>query len=271
MTFVEKSVEATELYNEQKLADALAAFETLLREYGDLDEDGYVAMSLADCLFGMGRHEEARTMYSAVIQGHPELARTAQHRLWEVDLMGEPDENLIVELRAAAATDTENAYTLQLQLGRALQKRAVAMLSEAMTAFRSAVATEPDLAQPTRHLVTNQIEILAEIQEDLSALLDRLERNWGPIKTLKEIAEADCDAAPQIDAYRAEWTAALQGQSPVHLEATLDAQGNVKATANKRPIQLNATQSLIIRRHQERINAILLEAMQAGPAEAPTR
>ncbi|HON68275.1 MAG TPA: tetratricopeptide repeat protein, partial [Phycisphaerae bacterium] len=271
MAFVEKSIEATDLFNERKLPEALAAFEALLRDYGDLDEDGYASMSLADCLFGMGRLSEARAAYQAVMQNHPGLVKMVQHRLRELELLGEPDENFIAELRAAVASETESAYTLQLQLGRALQKRAMGLLSEAMTAFRSAVATEPDLAHPTRRLVTNQIEILAEIQEDLSALLDRLERHWTPIKTLEEIAAANDESAPQIEGYRAEWTAGRSGSSTVHVEVTLDDQGNVKATANHRPIRLNETQSLIIRRHQERINAILLEAMQAEPAETPAQ
>jgi Flp pilus assembly protein TadD len=63
MDFVERSVEATALYNQRKLPEALASFQLLLQEYGDLDEDGYVAMSLADCLHMLGRHDEARTAY----------------------------------------------------------------------------------------------------------------------------------------------------------------------------------------------------------------
>jgi tetratricopeptide (TPR) repeat protein len=270
MEFVERSVEATELYNQRKLPEALASFQFLLHEYGDLDEDGYVAMSLADCLHMLGRHDEARVAYESVLVAHAELAEVVRSRLREVALAGEPDDALLEELRSAAAFESEDLYAIRVQLGRALQKRAAALLSEAMQAFRSAAATDPTVAQPTRRTTASQAEMLAELQEDLASLIERMERSWGAMKTLQELTESARDFSEQrIEGLHAAWMSVIEDREPVRLETIWDSQGKLQATANKRSVQLSHTQSLIIRRHQERINAILLEAMRAGPADEP--
>ncbi len=271
IAFVEKSVDATELFNQQKLPEALAAFQSLLQDYGDLDEDGYVAMSLADCLHAVGRNDEARAMYQSVATAHPTLAEAVQHRLRELSLSGEPDDALLNQLRTAAAGAVEDAYSVKVQLGRALQKRAVGLLKEAIAAFREAAETEPNLAQPTRRLVGSQTEMLAEIQEDLTSLIQRMDRAWGAMSRLSDWKGMESDAAP-AGLYRAEWTQTANGQPPVKFEISWDECGIVNVNANGRAVPLNPTQRLVIRRHQERINAILMEAMQAAPAEpAPRR
>jgi hypothetical protein len=188
--------------------------------------------------------------------------------LREVALTGEPDDELLEELRIAAAGESEDLYAVRVQLGRALQKRAAALLSEAMHAFRSATATDPAIAQPTRRRVAGQAEMLAELREDLASLIDRIDSAWAAMKTLQELTDSTGDFREQrIEDLHAAWTSVAEDHGPVRLETLWDGQGNVQATANKRTIQLNHTQSLIVRRHQERINAILLEAMRAGPAD----
>jgi len=270
MDFVEKSVAATELYNQRRLPEALVAFEELLRDYGDLDEDGFVGMSLADCLLGLGRHQEARTMYKSIESAHPGLAELVQQRLWEASLAGEPDDAVLEELRTASAAEGEAAYVARVQLGRALQKRAVSLLSEAMNTFRAAVATEPTLAQPTRRLIAGQAEMLAEIQEDLSSLIQRLDRAWAAVNTLGEPCETTSDTDErQIGQFHSTWTVVREAV-PVHLEVSWDEASAIKAFADRQVVQLNRTQSLLIRRHQERINAILLEAMQSGSEDPQT-
>lgn len=267
MEFVERSVEATELYNQRKLPEALAAFQMLLQTYGDLDEDGYVATSLADCLYLLERYDEARTAYESVLATHPDLETVVRPRLRELALMGEPDDFLLDELRAAAAAETEHAYGIRVQLGRALQKRAAALLTESMEAFQSAVGTEPHLTQPTRRRIASHAEMLAEIQEDLRSLIERIERSWGAMKMFVELAECKEELNGQrIQGFQAAWVTGAEGLEPVRLKMSIDDGGRVQATADKQTVPLNSTQSLIIRRHQERINAILLEAMQAESA-----
>lgn len=265
MEFVERSVEATELYNQRKLPEALAAFQMLLQTYGDLDEDGYVATSLADCLYLLERYDEARAAYESVIAAHPDLEPVVRSRLRELALLGEPDDFLLDELRAAAAMETEDAYGIKVQLGRALQKRAAALLIEAMEAFQSAAGTEPHLAQPTRRRIASHAEMLAEIQEDLHSLIERIERSWGAMKMLVDLAECKEKVDGQrIEGLHAVWSSSgADGREPVRLEMSIDDSGRVQATIDQHTVPLNSTQSLIIRRHQERIDAILLEAMRA--------
>lgn len=268
MQFIEKSVEATDLFNQRKLPEALQAFEVLVRDYGDLDQDGYVATSLGDCLQALGRHEEARAMYESVAAAHPEMAEPIRQRLWEIKLAGEPDDAILAELRSLASGELENVYAIKVQLGRALQKRALAMLAEAVTVLREAAESDASQMQPARRTIVGQAEMLAELKEDLSSLIARLERGWAGMKTIKELTEP-CETPDSIQGCRSDWTSrAADGQS-IKLETQWQDDGTVKATVNGRPIQLNATQELIIRRHQERINAILTEAMQSGTSQRP--
>lgn len=267
MEFVEKSVQATELFNEHKFAEALTLFQDLMQTYGDLDEDGYVAMSLADCLNGLGRRDEAKAMYQTVVAAHENLAQVIQQRIREMALSGPPDDVFLEELRVAALTEVENAYAAKVQLARALQKRAVSLLAEAVEVFRAAAETDPNLAQPSRRMVSGQAEMLAEMQEDLTALINRMDRAWNVLNALKEPNDAHETGASGVGTYRAEWDAA-QGGEPLKIETTWEECGDLQVTVNGKPLVLNRTQSLVIRRHQERINALILEAMKNPPANA---
>lgn len=267
MAFVEKSVEATELFNQRKFAEALVRFEELIRDYGDLDEDGYIAMSLADCLVGLDRLDEARAMYESVAAGHASLAQAVQQKLRELALNATPDDALLDELRAAVAADLDRAYAANVQLGRALQRRAASLLAEAATVFRAAAEAEPNLTQPSRRLVSSQAEMLAEIQEDLTALISRMERAWGALQSLKEMSDQSDAATAAGVTYRAEWTSPVNAGQPLKFETTWAECGDLQVTVNGKPVVLDRTQSLIIRRHQERINALLNDAIKASPAE----
>jgi len=266
MRFVERSVEATELFNQGRHAESLAVFDELLRYYSDLDEDGYVAMSYADCLSAMGRYEEARVMYESIPPSHPALAETVRGRLREMALAGDPDQMLIQELREAVRLAGQEGYSVKVQLGRALQKRAALLLDEASTAFRAAAETTPTLAQPTRRIVAGQAEMLAEIREDLSSLIDRVEKAWAAVKRLTETGNCGGESSDaEVRQYRAEWVTSSSPQQ-VKLETTGDDGTVIQAIINGKSVPLSRTQSLIIRRPQERINAILFEAIQADPA-----
>ncbi|MBI4581653.1 MAG: tetratricopeptide repeat protein [Planctomycetes bacterium] len=268
MAFVEKSTQATELFNERKAAEALPVFEELARDYADLDEDGYAIMGLADCLHALGRVDEARAQYEVIARAYPSLGADVRQRLREMALAGEPDDSLLNELRTEAATATEDVFTVQLQLGRALEKRAAALLREAVTAFRTAADTDRDLLHPARRAAHRQADMLAEIQEDVSSLIDRMEQAWGAIKTMGDLARCkDEQTDASVEGYQAAWTAPGKDQQRVRLEVTWTGDKTIKATMNGSPVQLSPTQTLLIRRHQERISAILLEAAQTGGAE----
>lgn len=270
MEFVEKTVQATDLYNQGKLAEALAAFDALLRDYASFDEDGYVATSVGDCLAVLGRHAEAVQAYAQAMSAHPGLTQSLLQKLREVQLLSGVDDTLIAELREDFATAQGDRAAVAWQLGRALQKRAESLLAEAVQVFH-VVGDEVESAQPQARAINNHAAMLTELHEDLSSLIQRLEGNWSALGRLGEMV--DCGGRDTSDsrteAFKGEWVIRTLSQALRVTAGGEDAAGDLQFTLEGRPIQLNRTQALLIRRHQERINAILLEAANA-PAEPPS-
>jgi tetratricopeptide (TPR) repeat protein len=275
MVFVEKTARATDLFTQHKLPEALAAFAELARDYPDLDEDKYVAIGLADCLYAMGRDEQARAAYKAVADqavaaGHPELKQVVAVRLRDMDLAGpQISDALIAELRREAGTASgEQRMSGQMQLGRALQKRAAGLLKEAVAMFRIAGEKDGEIANSGQRAMSSQLAMLAEIQEDLASLVDRVEKTWGAVRTLGEIIDHGSPDAGITD-YRAEWsTSAADARQVKIMVAWRKGESSPQITVNGRIIKLNSTQVLLLQRHSERINAIIQEALLADQAQA---
>lgn len=66
-TFIDRAAEATEHFNEGRAAEALAIFQGLLEKYPDQDADGYVSLSIGDCLFALDRFDEAVAAYQRTV------------------------------------------------------------------------------------------------------------------------------------------------------------------------------------------------------------
>ncbi len=269
MTFIDKIMQATKLANDNKTKEALALFEKLAADYGDLDEDGLVAMSIGDCLVALKQYREARTAYHNAAEAHPELARSVRQRVVELELAGEVSEVLVEDLRVATADQDEVTAGAYWRLGRALQKRAKATLIEAATAFRLAGSVEPSQMSFCRPVpMRRQAAMLEELAEDLGALIDQSEERWGWLRQLiaggsprsrATLAKPDL----VVQARRCEYTVQAREDPPIKLEITQDKDDcTMRYAADGKPIVLTETQKLLIRRHEARINAILLEAVK---------
>jgi tetratricopeptide (TPR) repeat protein len=272
MAFVEKSVEATNLYNQRKLPEALAMFQELTQKYPDLDEDGYVMMGLADCLHALGRNDEARAAYQSVAARHVDQKETALSRIRELEVAGvQITDALIKELQQAAAAAGDNQISAQLQLGRALQKRAAALLKEAVTAFRSAGEKSRDIGAAGQQTIAEQAAVLAEIHEDLASLVDRVDKTWGGMRTLGEIARSTSPdgGGANIADYRAEWTTVAGGDKRSSIQVSWSkGQTAPRIVVDGRIIPVNSTQARVLQRYQERMLAVLQETIQTDQAQA---
>lgn len=269
MAFIEKSVEATNLYNERRLSEALAAFDDLLRNYGDLDEDGLVAMGMADCLFAMERYDEARRLYQVIAGSHPASAAAVNLRVREIDLVtGAIDDAMLAELRqAAAASEHGDHLRAQVQLGRALQKRAAVLLTEAANVFRFA-AEGRSAAGPGSRRLLNQAVMLAEIQEDLAWLVDRVDASWAADRTLGQLVDEASleDAEADVRDCRLGWRSVEPQGAARDCEINWAGNRDVRLTIDGRPVELDANAALVIRRHLERIDAVVRESRTARTA-----
>jgi tetratricopeptide (TPR) repeat protein len=273
MTFIDKTMQATKLANDNKTKEALALFEKLAADYGDLDEDGYVAIAIGDCLATLERLEEARTAYKNAAEAHPELANSVRQRLVELELAGQVSEVLVEDLRVEAANQDEATAAAYWRLGRALQKRAKATLIEAATAFRLAGSVEPSQISLVRPApMRRQAAMLDELAEDLGALIDQSEEKWGWLRQLMVGGSPRGRAKPVkpdlvVHARRCEYTVQTREDPPIRLEITQDQDDcAMRCAADGEPIRLTETQKLLIGRHEARISAILLEATEHGKA-----
>lgn len=278
MTFIDKTMQATRLANDGKTKEALGLFEKLAADYGDLDEDGYVAISVGDCLATLKRFREARAAYKNAAEAHLELADSVRQRLVELELAGEVSEALVEDLRVETADQDEVAAADYWRLGRALQKRAKATLTEAATAFRLAGGVEPSQISLCRpEAMSRQAAMLEELTEDLGALIDQNEEELGWLRQLMAGGPQRAGGPPEPDlvvqARRCEYTVRTAEAPPIRLEITQDQDDcAMECSADGTPIVLTETQKLLIRRHEARISAILLEAMdrdRAGPKANP--
>jgi len=268
MAFIDRSSRATELFNANKPAEALAIFRDLALNYADLDEDGYAALSVGDCLAALGRDDEARAAYASALSTHPGLATDISSRLIELELAGEVTDAMIEQLRAAAMASQEGRHAAQWRLGRALQSRARSLLAEAAKAFRAAAGRET----PFGSLLVGQADLLEELAGDLEAAISRADAAWGTAR--RPFWKRQCDGdepasgRPLTEMLRCEWVARTKDGCRIEFQVGRDGKdGQVQVTANGKPIRLTRAQQLAIQRHGERINSILLEAAMSSAAK----
>ena len=267
MAFVDRSTEATALLNSNEPEAALAIFEAVEADSADLDEDGYVAIAIGDCLVALGREAEARDAYRHVAADLPELAEKMTYRLAELELAGEPSDALIEELRLAAQVDDPSRYTATWQLGRALQKRVGAFLAEAAATFR--IMGEADSVSRCRGSMIDHATTLQELADELERLVQRMESKLSlPGRPrVRDLSDLDLESSEQVrtERLRSRRVIRLRDERRIEFETTAeDADGEARVTANGRPIELTERQALLIKRYNDRINAILLEAADSA-------
>ncbi|MHC4675244.1 MAG: hypothetical protein ACYTF1_09885 [Planctomycetota bacterium] len=273
MYFIEKMGEATELFNSSQPQDALDIFQDLQDNYSDLDQDGYVATAIGDCLVIMGQYGEAAIAYDAAVDSHPELAENINQKLIELELIGEVTDRLIQDLRKAAqVTEETKPSTTNWQLGRALQKRAKNLLVEAVELFRSSPRDRKSRCFTSAQMFINQADLLEEFTEDLEILIDRLESRLGLLRQLAFSPSDMSDEAltPEMvtEKKRSEYVIRTKDGQRVEFQIKTDQQNcQNEIVANGRPIELTHRQILLIKRHEERINTILLEAVEQNETE----
>ena len=176
MYFVEKSAQATELFNAGRPADALVTFQEILAGCPELDEDGYVAISIGDCLAALDQPAEARSAYAAALAAHPEMKAGIEARMAELDLSGAITDALIARLRLAAQAKDDARFAANWRLGRALLGRAEDLLREATAAFDTVKKSE-GLCELSRALAARAVS-LAELSDDLASMKAELTDLW---------------------------------------------------------------------------------------------
>jgi tetratricopeptide (TPR) repeat protein len=267
MQFIDQSFNATELYNAGEVEKALTIFQELLVTNPDLDEDGYVALSVGDCLAALGRIQEARDAYHAAVASHPDLNTEVNRRLVELDLIGNVNDDLIATLRCEVQQRDSDPYTSNLQLGRALEKRAEAMLKESISAFRAAFVVGSSCLG---NITQNHVAALEDLTDDLEFNIEQLEsylNQLGRKKNIKTIETEKKTPSVAIEKQHWRWNSRIEHQPAVSIEIKINKDGNKEILADGQAIKLTPTQELLIRRHEQRINQIILEA--AGKFNKP--
>ncbi|MBP7933499.1 MAG: hypothetical protein KA354_02515 [Phycisphaerae bacterium] len=256
-------MKATDLFNEGKVKEALAVFKKLLETNPDLDEDGYVALSIGDCLAVLDRREDAKAAYEAAQAAHSDLAGAVDDRLIELELAGNVGDSLLDRLRFAATGRSEKRFVAAWQLGRALQKRAQALLIEAASAFR--MAAQLDSPIPKTDWQADHLVDLDDLNDQMTGAIERVERRWAELRRYLSGRQGPGEQLPiqQSSTQRRQYECTLRtaGGGQVVLRGSQDrTDGGPRFTANGKPIQLNEAQADFIRRYQERIDHVLLEA-----------
>lgn len=271
--FIERLAEATNLFNAGKAEEALAVYRELLSGSPDLDEDGYAAIGVGDCLAALGHHEPARTAYAAALAAHPDIQSNVAGRLAELDV-ADADDNALTRLRTAAASG--KAIDLW-RLGRALQRRAESLLLEAGRTFRSAATAPPAELLPkymSKSLV-GHVAVLEELTRDLSAIVARTELTWDMpqrANSLVQTTPAPVATEPTFTTQRQKAEFLLETQDRRRVEVQLRGESDcdpVQVTVNGRSVELNETEMQLIQRHRDRINTILMEAAARAHDQGP--
>ena len=258
MYFIDRAAQATELLNAKKAEEALPIRQELATTYADEDADGYVGLSLGDCLGQLKRPDEARAAYQAALARQPDLQERVERKLGELEVSGEITDAVVGRLRAEA--QSSGTTSAKWRLGRALQKRAAACLAEAIAAFRS--IAEPGTPEcETGFSGAGHANQLEDLLADLNALIQQVEDRWS-IK----LADLEKKAIPQgIVAEQRRVEQVLKAPDGKRYEIVLrrEAQDRpAQITVNNRPLVLSEAQRRVLKQHQERIDALLIQAAQ---------
>lgn len=271
MYFVEQAAKATEWLAADKPREALVIFENLAANYADLDDDGYVLRAIGDCHVALGDFAAAQAAFEKAVSLRPELAEKLASRLVETQLEGEPGDALIAELRVAASTDRRDRALSQWQLARALEKKARALLLESAAAFRTLDEAEFPVPSPRSFHFAERAAALEEIAEELNTLIHDLQKAWSALQWGRLVRIESADKTPNAEAVlsklRASWVVRKKDGAELKLELRGD-ETDCKTTliVEGRPVALTDLQTQLIRRHHERINAILMEAVEKTSA-----
>ncbi len=262
--FIDKSYDATDLFNSNKPQEALEIFRELVENYSDLDQDGFVAMSMGDCLAALGQYQQARMAYVAAGELHVELAKSVSRRLVELALADNVTDALIDQLRTAAGAEEADRIASSWQLGRALQKRVKTLLTEASAAFGAGIG--PDAFSYSRSSVSRYCTTLDELAEDLATVIEYLENKWAIMGGGFGRTAQKGDKARQpeivITSQNWQWVVSIDDEKEIEFQIKCDPQdAKRRITADNEPVKLTKTQKLLIDRYQERINTILLRAI----------
>jgi tetratricopeptide (TPR) repeat protein len=265
MRFVERSMEATDLLNAGKPAEALPVLQELVDRDGDLDADGFAQLSLGDCLAQLNRPDEARRTFLRTAAAHPDRKSEVDQRLLDLELAGPITDDLILRLRAAAGVAEDSRYVGTWNLGRALQRKAMALLDEATACFATACAGTSPLA---RDLCRSTHQgLLTLVRQELASAIAKAESRWQRGATTASLSEYD-DAQTEssaLSACRADWTIQTAEGKAHHVALRQDKKDGDKfdLTLEGKAVSLTPEQAALIRLHQEQIARILCETIGA--------
>ncbi len=261
-------MEATDLLNAGKPAEALPIFQELTAQDADLDSDGFAMLSMGDCLTQLGRPEEARRVFLKTAAAHPERKAEIDQRLLDLELAGPITDDLILRLRAAAGVPDDSRYVGAWNLGRALQKKAKELLDDASNQIT--LAGLGNLRDPSPGAFQ---AVLADIREQLASAIAELENRWRRGTIDEEGMDGGKSVRPtpsNVVSCRWEWTIQSSEEKPIRMEIRQDAIDEKTAiSVDGKTVELPRTQAALIRMHQERISRILSEA--AGRSETSER
>jgi hypothetical protein len=269
MRFVEQSMAATDLLNAGQAAQALPILQELAKQYADQDEDGYVAVSLGDCLAMLNRTDEARRAYQAALAAHADKKSDIEQRLIELDLAGPVSDELLERLQRAAGSVGDGRFLAAWDLGRALQKKAQSLLEEAANAFSR--ACDPPSPMPQRVCRPEHLTVLKDLAAQVASHIGQLEERWQqfrhqPGAAGDESAEADRTEKTQPPARTSgiQWTIQKEDGQRITCELRPGKPDTLTLLVNGNTTELSPQQAALIRNHQERIQAILSEAIGTG-------
>lgn len=275
IAFVEGSASGTDLFNEQRYGEALDAFEELLSNYEDLDENGYVALSMIDCLIALERTNQAREALVSLQEKHPELNQQIRNRLMELSLAGRITETVIDVLRdAVEASEGHQRVMARFRLARALEKRAADLLSEAADIFREATSHDDPDALLSGAMFNKHGALLQELAEDARALVEHAEWRWGMLTKALRLDPCGDAAEPSrpvtIDRHDSKTVLHTEGDVRVEIHINIGHNSEeIEVRVDGECIVLDASAKLLIRRHQERIGAIVLETTGRNLTASP--
>lgn len=270
--FIERLSDATELFNAGKPAEALAIYGELVKNSPELDEDGYAAIGVGDCLAAMNQNEQARAAYQAAITAHPGMQTNIATRLAELDIT-EASDAAIARLREAA----KSGAALDLwRLGRGLQKRAEIHLTEASKSFKMAAASPTVELLPgyLARSLTGHVAVLEELTRDLCAVVAQTETRWSaqqrPTGATAETPTTPANPAFTTERQKAEYL--LQTADGQRLEVQLRGESDcdsVQITINGKAVELSDTEKQLLQRYRDRMNTVLMEAAKRGTNKTP--